>query len=431
MAKKIKIIGVLTSGGDAPGMNAAIRAVVRTAYAHDIKVLGIMSGYQGLIEGKMKELNIRSVAKIIDKPGTELYSARCEEFRHEPGIQRAVDVCKEYQIDGIIGIGGDGTFRGLQDLSRHGISCIGLPGTIDNDISCTDYTIGYDTALNTVVNAVDCLRATSESHKRCSVLEIMGNTAGDLTLYGGIATGATAIVLPEREFDFQKDIIDRIVSARNAGKVHFIVLVAEGAFKDNRAKGSKAYLPQDGIADVHQLAKCIGCSTQELISANGKQGFAACIKLCPRTGADCPNSANLVPGLGDDAAAAADAAAKEKAPAIAQKKAISEADAYQKLYWEELFNIFKNDDQYTYIPGVETRGNVLGHIQRGGIPTYKDRYVASKMGEYAVNIIAEGATNRVVAIKNDKYVDYDIQEALKQPKSFELGDYETAMILSV
>lgn len=430
MAKEIKIIGVLTSGGDAPGMNAAIRAVVRTAYAHDIKVLGISSGYQGLIEGKMKELNIRSVAKIIDKPGTELYSARCEEFRYESGIQRAVDVCKEYQIDGIIGIGGDGTFRGLQDLSRHGISCIGIPGTIDNDISCTDYTIGYDTALNTVVNAVDCLRATSESHKRCSVLEIMGNTAGDLTLYGGIATGATAIILPEREFDFHKDIIDRIVAARNAGKVHFIVLVAEGVFKDNRAKGSKAYLPQYGINDVHKLSKCIEYATQELVCSDGRKGFAECLKFNPNRidGCECPE---VVPGLGDDAAAEADVIAKEKMAAYAQEKGITEEAAYKKLYWEALLQIFKTSEKYSYIPGVETRGNVLGHIQRGGIPTYKDRYVASKMGEYAVNIMAEGATNRVVAIKEDKYVDFDIQQALKLPKSLDLSDYDTAMILSV
>lgn len=431
MAKKIKIIGVLTSGGDAPGMNAAIRAVVRTAYAHDIKVLGIGSGYQGLMEGRMKELNIRSVAKILDKPGTELYSARCEEFRYESGIRRAVEVCKENEIDGIIGIGGDGTFRGLQDLSAHGISCIAIPGTIDNDIACTDYTIGYDTALNTIVHSVDCLRATSESHNRCSVLEIMGNTAGDLSLYGGIATGAIAIVLPEREFDFHKDIIDRIIKARNADKRHFIVLVAEGVFKDNRSKGTKAYLPQNGISDVHALAKCIECSTQNLVSSSGKEGFAECIKLCSRSGAECPNHSRLIEELGDDAAIHADNYAKENAASLSEKKGLSSEAAYKKLYREELLRFFKESSDYNYIPGVETRGNVLGHIQRGGIPTHKDRFVAGKMGEYAVRIMAEGATNRVVAIRDSEYVNFDITEALNAKKQLNLDDYDLAMTLSI
>ena len=195
----MKSIAVLTSGGDSPGMNAAVRAVVRTACQRGIKVYGVDRGYTGLIKGDVHEMNLRSVSDIITRGGTILYSARCPEFKTEEGIQKAVDTCKRVGIDGMVIIGGDGSFRGARDLSLRGIPCIGLPGTIDNDISCTDYTIGYDTCLNTIVQMVDRIRDTSESHDRCTVVEVMGRGAGYLALESGIAVGATSILVPEVE----------------------------------------------------------------------------------------------------------------------------------------------------------------------------------------------------------------------------------------
>ena len=203
----MKTIGVLTSGGDAPGMNAAIRAVVRTACENGIKVFGINRGYAGLIEDDVRELNIRSVSDIIHRGGTMLYSARCKEFREEAGMQKAIETCKKHGIEGIVVIGGDGSFRGARDLSLRGIPCIGVPGTIDNDIVSSDYTIGYDTCLNTIMQMVDRVRDTVESHSRCVVVEVMGNRCGDLTLNSGIAVGATAIVIPEIHFDIEKHVI--------------------------------------------------------------------------------------------------------------------------------------------------------------------------------------------------------------------------------
>ena len=229
----MKTIGVLTSGGDAPGMNAAIRAVVRTACENGMKVYGINRGYQGLIEGDVRELNIRSVSDIIHRGGTMLYSARCKAFREEAGMQQAIESCKKLGIEGIVVIGGDGSFRGARDLSLRGIPCIGVPGTIDNDIVSSDYTIGYDTCLNTVMQMVDRVRDTVESHSRCIVVEVMGNRCGDLTLNAGIAVGATAIVIPEIQSDIEKHVIERIRRTQKTDKKHFIVMVAEGVrFRD-------------------------------------------------------------------------------------------------------------------------------------------------------------------------------------------------------
>ncbi len=224
-------IGVLTSGGDAPGMNAVIRAVTRSAHANGVEVVGIYEGYKGLIERNVKILGQRDVSNILNHGGTFLYTARCPEFKEEWGMQRAKETCAEYEIDGIIAIGGDGTFRGATDLSIRGIPCIGIPGTIDNDITATDYTIGYDTAMNTVVEMVDRLRDTCESHLRCNVVEVMGRNAGYIALNAGIAVGATAICL--REIPFSEDeIIERIEQARAEGKRNFIVIVSEGLGTD-------------------------------------------------------------------------------------------------------------------------------------------------------------------------------------------------------
>ncbi len=224
---KFKRIGVLTSGGDAPGMNAAIRAVVRTALANGVEVMGIYRGYSGLISGDIKPLVLRDVSNIINKGGTMLYSDRCPEFKTPEGMAKAVDTCKKFGIDGIVAIGGDGTFRGATDLTKHGIPCVGLPGTIDNDIASTDNTIGFDTAMNTVIELVDKLRDTCESHARCNVVEVMGRGAGDIALSAAIASGATAVVIPEFPFDDER-LCRHIETARILGKRNFIVLVSEG-----------------------------------------------------------------------------------------------------------------------------------------------------------------------------------------------------------
>ena len=224
----IKRIGVLTSGGDAPGMNAAIRAVVRTCAAKDIQCLGIRRGYNGLINGDIVELNQNSVNGLTSKGGTMLYTARCKEFMEEAGQKRASDTCKYLGIDAVVGIGGDGTFRGLRDLSSCGVATCGIPATIDNDIACTNYSIGFDTACNTAVDAIDKLRDTMQSHERCSVVEVMGRHAGHLAVYVGIAACANAILVPEREYDFERDVVEKIRRARIHGRTHFIVIVAEG-----------------------------------------------------------------------------------------------------------------------------------------------------------------------------------------------------------
>ena len=320
----MKSIAVLTSGGDAPGMNPAVRAVVRTACQRGIKVYGVDRGYTGLINGDIHEMNLRSVSDIITRGGTILYSARCPEFKTEEGLQKAVSTCKKFGIDGMVIIGGDGSFRGARDLSLRGIPCIGLPGTIDNDISCTDYTIGYDTCLNTIVQMVDRIRDTSESHDRCTVVEVMGRGAGYLALEAGIAVGATSIIVPEVEYDIERDVIARIREFQKTGKKHFIVIVAEGG---------------GGTAEI---AKKIEAET-----------------------------------------------------------------------------------------GVESRATILGHVQRGGSPTARDRIMASQMGSRAVDLLTQGIGNRVVGIRDNKIVDFDIFEALKMTKTIDMKDYELAHEISI
>ena len=320
----MKSIAVLTSGGDAPGMNPAVRAVVRTACQRGIKVYGVDRGYTGLIKGDIHEMNLRSVSDIITRGGTILYSARCPEFKTEEGLQKAVATCKKFGIDGMVIIGGDGSFRGARDLSLRGIPCIGLPGTIDNDISCTDYTIGYDTCLNTIVQMVDRIRDTSESHDRCTVVEVMGRGAGYLALEAGIAVGATSIIVPEVEYDIERDVIARIREFQKTGKKHFIVIVAEG------------------VGGTAEIAKKIQAET-----------------------------------------------------------------------------------------GVESRATILGHVQRGGSPTARDRIMASQMGSRAVDLLTQGIGNRVVGIRDNKIVDFDIFEALKMTKTIDMKDYELAHEISI
>ena len=320
----IKTIGVLTSGGDAPGMNAAVRAVTRSAIAMGLNVKGIHRGYNGLIEGDIVDLNVRSVSDIIHRGGTVLYTARSPLFKEEAGVDLAVENCKKFGIDGIVVIGGDGSFRGARDLSLKGIPCIGVPGTIDNDIASTEYTIGYDTAMNTAMEMVDKLRDTTQSHERCSVVEVMGRHAGWLALQTGIAVGATAILVPEINYDFQKDIVTEILSAKNTGKMHFIIVVAEG------------------VGNVHEIAERIEKETK-----------------------------------------------------------------------------------------IVTRATVLGHVQRGGSPTVRDRVMASEMGYEAVRLLKEGLGNRVIAYRDNKIVNYDIYEALAMVKPFDVASYKMAYDISI
>ena len=223
-----RAIAVLTSGGDAPGMNAAVRAVARSAISNGMRVIGVHRGYNGLINGDVFDMNLRSVSDTIHRGGTLLYTARSPEFRTEGGIQKAVNTCKCLGIEGVVVIGGDGSFRGARDLTNAGIPCIGIPGTIDNDIACSEYTIGFDTAMNTAMAMVDKIRDTAQSHDRCSVVEVMGRRCGDIALHTGIAVGATAVLVPEVKFDFDVDIVKRIRYTQMTGKKHFIIIVAEG-----------------------------------------------------------------------------------------------------------------------------------------------------------------------------------------------------------
>ena len=319
----MKTIGVLTSGGDAPGMNAAIRSIVRAAAYMGMTVKGIKRGYNGLIENNIVDLDIRSVSDIIQRGGTVLYTARCPRFTTEEGMQEAIKNCKVNGIEGLVVIGGDGSFRGARDLSLRGIPCIGIPGTIDNDIPSTEYTIGFDTAMNTVVEMVDKLRDTACSHERCSVVEVMGHGAGDIALQCGLAVGATAIIVPEIGFNLQS-VIDKILETKKNGRNHFIIVVSEG------------------LCDATQLAKLLQEAT-----------------------------------------------------------------------------------------GIETRATILGHIQRGGNPTLRDRVVASKMGYAAVELLSKGVGNRVIGLKDNKIVDYDIFEALNMVKSFDQETYRLANTISI
>ena len=229
----VKRIGVLTSGGDAPGMNPCVRAVVRTAIYHGIEIYGIRRGWNGLISGDIVKLDQKSVAHTINRGGTILYTARSKEFMTEEGQKKAVSTCKFLGLDSIIAIGGDGTFRGALALSKYGINVIGIPGTIDNDISCTNYCIGFDTAANTAIECIDKLRDTMQSHERCSVVEVMGRNAGYLAMYVGLACGATAVLVPEKPIDFEQDVIEKIRQARFNGFTHYMIVVAEGAGSAN------------------------------------------------------------------------------------------------------------------------------------------------------------------------------------------------------
>ena len=317
MANAVKRIGVLTSGGDAPGMNAAIRSVVRACTSMGIECVGIRRGYNGLINGDFVVLKNGNVAHIINRGGTMLYTARSDEFRTLEGQKKAAATCKLLGLDGIVSIGGDGSFRGLVELAKQGVSVVGVPATIDNDIVCTDYTIGYDTAANTAVEAIDRLRDTMQSHERCSVVEVMGRNAGHLALYVGLATGATAVLVPEKEFNFQRDVVERIRLARLSGKTHFMIIVAEGV-------GSAVEI--------------------------GKQIHEAL--------------------------------------------------------------------------GLDPRVTILGHIQRGGTPSARDRVMATNMGYHAVMALAEGKTNRVICSQAGKMVDLDIVEGLAMKKSLDSQQYE-------
>ncbi len=229
MAKEIRTVGVLTSGGDAPGMNAAIRAVVRTALGKGLRVRGIRRGYHGLLEEEIIDLSARDVSDTVQRGGTILQTARCQRMRTEDGQQKAAAICKKYDIDGLVVIGGDGSFAGAQRLSHYGVNTVGIPGTIDLDIACTDYTIGFDTAVNTAMEAIDKVRDTSTSHERCSIIEVMGRDAGYLALWCGIANGAERIILPEVRGDFnENEIIEDIQECRKRGKKNYIIINAEG-----------------------------------------------------------------------------------------------------------------------------------------------------------------------------------------------------------
>lgn len=323
MANKVSTIGVLTSGGDSPGMNATIRAVVRTAIANGLKVKGILRGYSGLLAEEIIDMDAMSVSDIISRGGTILYTARCAEFRTAAGQKKGADICKKHGIDGLVVIGGDGSFQGARKLAGLGINTVALPGTIDLDIACTEYTIGFDTAINTAMEAIDKLRDTSASHERCSIVEVMGRNAGYIALYCGIASGAEDILITER-YDHDEEAILNIIRAKRAlGKTHHIIVNAEG------------------IGDSQGLAKRIEEAT-----------------------------------------------------------------------------------------GIETRATIIGHIQRGGSPTCKDRVYASIMGAKAVDLLCEGKSNRVVGYRHGEFTDFDIQEALAMTKDIDQYMYDCSKKLS-
>ena len=309
---EVKRIGVLTSGGDAPGMNTCIRAVVRTALHNGIECYGIRRGYNGLISGDILRMDEKNISHIINRGGTILYTARSKEFMTEEGQKKAASTCKFLGLDGIVAIGGDGTFRGAEALSKHGINVVCIPATIDNDICCTNYSIGFDTAANTAIECIDKLRDTMQSHERCSVVEVMGRNAGYLAMYVGLAVGATAVLVPEKEFNFERDVIERIRDARLKGFTHYMIVVAEG------------------VASAAEIA------------------------------------ANI-------------------------KSAID----------------------------LDPRVTVLGHIQRGGTPSGRDRVNATKMGYLAVELLRQGKTNRVVCTHDGAFTDIDIQEGLSRKRSIQ------------
>lgn len=324
MAEKIiRTIGVLTSGGDAPGMNAAIRAVVRQALTKGLNVKGIKRGYAGLLQEEIIDMKATDVSDIIQRGGTILQTARCKEFTTPEGQEKGAAICKKHGIDGIVVIGGDGSFKGAQKLAEHGINTIGLPGTIDLDIASTEYTIGFDTAVNTAMEAIDKVRDTSTSHERCSIIEVMGRGAGYIALWCGIANGAEDILLPEKYNYDEQVLVNNIINNRKRGKKHHIIINAEG------------------IGHSTSMAKRIEAAT-----------------------------------------------------------------------------------------GVETRATILGHMQRGGSPTCKDRVYASTMGAMAVDLLLEGKTNRVVGYRHGEFVDFDIDEALAMQKGIPEYQWEVCRNLS-
>ena len=323
MAKEVKTIGVLTSGGDAPGMNAAIRAVVRQAITKGLNVKGIKRGYAGLLQEEIIDMHAQDVSDIIQRGGTILQTARCMDFTTPEGQQKGAEICKKHGIDGVVVIGGDGSFKGAQKLAEHGINTIGLPGTIDLDIASTEYTIGFDTAVNTAMEAIDKVRDTSTSHERCSIIEVMGRGAGYIALWCGIANGAEDILLPEKYNYDEQMIVNHIIENRKRGKKHHIIINAEG------------------IGHSTSMAKRIEAAT-----------------------------------------------------------------------------------------GLETRATILGHMQRGGSPTCKDRVYASTMGAKAVDLLLEGKTNRVVGYRHGEFVDFDIDEALAMQKGIPEYQWEICRNLS-
>ena len=324
MAKEVQTIGVLTSGGDAPGMNAAIRAVVRQAIARGKKVKGIKRGYAGLLQEEIIDMDAHSVSEIIQRGGTILQTARCLEFVEPEYQTKGAEICKKHGIDGLVVIGGDGSFKGAQKLAALGINTIGLPGTIDLDIACTEYTIGFDTAVNTAMEAIDKVRDTSTSHERCSIIEVMGRGAGYIALWCGIANGAEDVLLPERYDYDEQALVNHIIEGKKKGKQHHIIVNAEG------------------IGHSASMAKRIEAAT-----------------------------------------------------------------------------------------GIETRATILGHMQRGGSPTCKDRVYASTMGALAVDLLCKGATNRVVGYRHGEFVDFDIDEALAMTKGIDEYQFEICNSLNV
>lgn len=320
----IKNIAILTSGGDAPGMNAAIRAITRYALGQNINVFGVNRGYTGLRNGDIFKMNLRTVSDILHRGGTILYSARDTEFLSENGVKQAVETCNKNEIDVVVAIGGNGTLNGIKKLSEMGIKCMFVPASIDNDMPYTEYAIGFDTATNTAVEMVDKIRDTTQSHEKCSVVEVMGRHCGDIALFTGISVGATAIIVPEIECDFEKDVIERIKITKNLGKRHFIVIVSENC------------------VDSSKIAKLI----------------------------------------------------EEKT-------------------------------------GVQTRCTILGHVQRGGSPTIRDRVVASLMGCKVVDNILYKKFNKAIALRCDKVINIDIDEALKCKKNIDLNLYIHALQISI
>ncbi len=324
MADKVKRIGVLTSGGDAPGMNAAVRAVVRTALDNDIQCVGIRRGWNGLVHSDFFPMDSSSVSHILSRGGTILYTARSQEFMTPEGRDQAVATCKLLGLDAVVAIGGDGTFRGALELSRLGVPVVGVPATIDNDIGCSHYTIGFDTACNTAIECIDKLRDTMQSHERCSVVEVMGRHAGFLALYVGIAVGATAVLIPERELDFQQDVVERIRRSRLQGNTHFMIVVAEG----------------------------VG----------------------------------------------------------------SAVDIGKRIHKEI---------------GIDPRVTVLGHIQRGGSPTARDREIATRMGYSAVKAIVDGSANSIIGTHDGKLIAIPIEEALAMTKHLQMERYDVLEAMQV